>query len=67
MTRNDARAALNTSDATIARNVDDYFAGRISHEEFGRRQRAAHDAIKAAGQSDAWRRRWRQRNPISGR
>lgn len=63
MNRRTARCTLDAQDAAIARNVDDYMAGRITYEEFGHRNRAAHDALATAGQSNAWMRRWRRGNP----
>lgn len=63
MTRTEARQTLDTREAAIAANVDDYFAGRIPFAEFSRRQYANHDALAAAGQTDHFCRRWRAENP----
>jgi hypothetical protein len=59
MTRTAARQTLDTREAAITANVEDYYAGRITHEEFTRRQYAHHDAIRDAGQTDHFCRRWR--------
>lgn len=61
MTRTEARQTLDQQDAAIARNVDDLWSGRIDYAEFDRRQRAAHRAMEAAGQSGSWARRQRRR------
>lgn len=67
MTRRTARSILDRAEKAIAENTRLFMAGTHDYAEFSRRNVALHDAIRAAGQSGQFARRWRSAHPLAAR
>ena len=64
MTRSESRLIVDLACIAIATNVSAFKAGAMSFEEFGARNRDAHDSIRRAGGQHTFARRWRSNHAL---